>query len=71
MTISSAGYLAVALSTILSEAILVSKRCYKEAMSFEKAYEVMLESMGSHFDPKLKDVFLLSRESLEAYYSSI
>jgi len=50
---------------------LVSKRCYKEAMSFEKAYEVMLESMGSHFDPKLKDVFLLSRESLEAYYSSI
>ena len=49
---------------------LVSKRCYKEAMSFEKAFEVMIESMGSHFDPNLEKVFLLSRERLEAYYSN-
>ena len=48
---------------------LVSKRCYKEAMSFEKAFEVMEESMGSHFDPGLEPVFLLSRERLEEYYS--
>ena len=33
---------------------LVSKRCYKEPMSFEAAAKVMLESMGSHFDPNLK-----------------
>lgn len=50
---------------------LVSKRCYKEAMSFEKAFAVMEESMGSHFDPNLEKVFLLSRERLEQYYSSI
>ena len=49
---------------------LVSKRCYKEAMSFEKAFAVMEESMGSHFDPKLEQVFLLCRERLENYYRS-
>lgn len=47
---------------------LVSKRCYKEAMSFEQAYSVMMESMGSHFDPQLEDVFAKSRDKLEAYY---
>lgn len=50
---------------------LVSKRCYKEPMSFEQAYKVMIESMGSHFDPQLEEVFVKSREKLEEYYSSI
>lgn len=49
---------------------LVSKRCYKEAMSFEQAYQVMVESMGSHFDPKMEQVFLMSRTKLEEYYSN-
>ena len=49
---------------------LVSKRCYKEPMSFEKARDVMLESMGSHFDPGMEQVFVLSRERLEEYYRS-
>lgn len=48
---------------------LVSKRCYKEAMSFEKANTVMLDSMGSHFDPMLKEVFVYSRAKLEKYYA--
>lgn len=48
---------------------LVSKRCYKEPMSFEEANRVMLESMGSHFDPDMKKVYELSREKLENYYS--
>ena len=39
-------------------------------MSFEKAFEVMEASMGSHFDPGLEQVFLLSRERLEEYYRS-
>lgn len=47
---------------------LVSKRCYKEAMSFEQAYQVMMESMGNHFDPQMKDIFIKSRTKLEAYY---
>lgn len=49
---------------------LVSKRCYKEAMSFEQAYQVMIESMGSHFDPQMEQVFIKSKEKLEAYYSN-
>lgn len=48
---------------------LVSKRCYKEAMSFPQAHEVIESSMGSHFDPQLERVFKLSREKLEEYYS--
>lgn len=47
---------------------LVSKRCYKEAMSFDKANQVMLDSMGSHFDPAMQKVYELSREKLENYY---
>lgn len=49
---------------------LVSKRCYKEAMSFELAVEIMEVSMGSHFDPNLEPVFLLSREKIENYYKN-
>lgn len=48
---------------------LVSKRCYKEPMSFDKAYDVMIESMGTHFDPNLKDAFIHARPELEKYYS--
>ncbi|MCR4675145.1 MAG: HD domain-containing protein [Lachnospiraceae bacterium] len=48
---------------------LVSKRCYKEAMSFEKAAEIMTDGMGSQFDPNMLTVFLGCREQLEKYYS--
>jgi len=47
---------------------LVSKRCYKEAMSFEKASEIMCEGMGTQFDPGMKSVFLGCRDRLEEYY---
>jgi len=47
---------------------LVSKRCYKESLSFKEAEQIMLESMGTHFDPAMKPVFELGRERLEAYY---
>lgn len=48
---------------------LVSKRCYKEAMSFEKAYNIIIESIGSHFDPELEPIFVACRCELEAYYT--
>ncbi len=48
---------------------LVSKRCYKEPMSYEKACEIMLEGMGTQFDPNLRRVFLACKDRLEAYYS--
>ncbi len=48
---------------------LVSKRHYKEPMSFAKAKEIMCEGMGTQFDPNLKSVFLKCVDKLETYYN--
>jgi hypothetical protein len=37
---------------------LVSERCYKKAMSKEEAIKVIQDEAGTHFDPKLAEVFL-------------
>lgn len=50
---------------------LVSKRCYKEPMSFKQAYTVMMANMGTQFDPGLETVFVLSCPQFETYYKSI
>ncbi len=50
---------------------LVSKRVYKEKMSFEKADAIIREGMGSQFDPALEPVYLAARPRLEAYYASL
>jgi len=47
---------------------LVSRRCYKEGMSFEKANEIMCQGMGTQFDPNMKKIYLSCRDRLEAYY---
>ena len=47
---------------------LVSKRCYKEAMTFDEAFRVMEDSMGVQFDPRMERVLQGSRARLEAYY---
>ncbi len=47
---------------------LVSKRVYKESMSFEKADSIMMESMGKHFDERLKKFYLAARPRIEEYY---
>jgi len=47
---------------------LVSKRVYKEAFSFEKADRIIMEGMGTQFDPALKEVYERSRPRLEDYY---
>ena len=50
---------------------LVSKRVYKDKMSFEKANAIILEGMGSQFDPSLEPVYRAARPRLEAYYASL
>lgn len=50
---------------------LVSQRCYKERMSYAEAYEVIVDSMGTHFDPQLKKYFINCHRELEAYYNSM
>ncbi len=37
---------------------LTSKRCYKDAFSHEKSKGIIVESMGSHFDPIVVQAFL-------------
>ncbi len=48
---------------------LVSKRVYKEAMSFEKANAIMMESFGKHFDKQLEKYYLAAKPRLVEYYS--
>ena len=48
---------------------LVSKRVYKQAMSFEEADAIMMESFGKHFDGALKKYYVAARPVLQKYYS--
>lgn len=48
---------------------LVSKRCYKESFSYDKAFNIIEESLGSHFDPTLGRIFIECRPELEALYN--
>lgn len=49
---------------------LVSKRVYKESMSPEQADSIIMEGMGSQFDPALESVYVKARPALEEYYST-
>ena len=42
---------------------LTTKRCYKDAISPESAIAIIEEESGTHFDPKLVDVFLRHKEA--------
>jgi response regulator RpfG family c-di-GMP phosphodiesterase len=48
---------------------LVSKRCYKDAFSYDEAFRIIDESLGQHFDPDLGKVFMACRADLEAFYN--
>jgi putative two-component system response regulator len=50
---------------------LVSKRVYKEKMSFEKADSIIMEGMGRHFDKKLEQYYVAARPEFEAYYTQL
>lgn len=50
---------------------LVSKRVYKEKMSFKDANKIILDGMGTQFDKMLEPFYLRARPKLEEYYSSI
>lgn len=45
---------------------LVSKRCYKKAMPLEKAYAIIREESGTHFDPAVVEAFFASTQEIEA-----
>ena len=41
---------------------LTSKRCYKDAMPLEKAYAIIREETGTHFDPAVAEAFFAAAE---------
>ena len=49
---------------------LVSKRVYKEAYDFEKANSIIMEDMGTKFDPGLRNAYISARPRLERYYKA-
>lgn len=50
---------------------LVSQRYYKKAIKYEEAAKIMVEGIGSQFDPNMLSVFLGCRHELEEYYKDI
>lgn len=50
---------------------LVSKRCYKEEFDFRKACHIIIDGMGTQFDPELKECFCTCVPKLEAYYTEL
>jgi PAS domain S-box-containing protein len=42
---------------------LISKRCYKEAFSHEKAVEIITKDRGTHFAPDVVDAFLVQEDA--------
>ena len=48
---------------------LVTKRCYKEAIGYDEAFEMMEKDFGQHFDPELGKVFLECKVALAAMYT--
>ena len=47
---------------------LVSKRVYKASMPFDKADAIIMEGMGTQFDPQLERYYVAASPRLEAYY---
>lgn len=50
---------------------LVSKRVYKDSMSFEQAHGIIMDGMGTQFDQSLLPYYLAAKPKLEAYYSGL
>lgn len=47
---------------------LVSKRCYKDAFTYDKAFSIIEEGLGTQFDPVLGRLFAECRPELEKQY---
>lgn len=50
---------------------LISKRCYKEPMPLDKAFSIIAEESGSHFDTDVANAFLESRSEIEQYIKEL
>ncbi len=44
---------------------LTSKRCYKDAFSFEQSEQIILDGKGTHFDPIIVDAFMVLKDEFK------
>ena len=49
---------------------LTAKRCYKDAMPVDKAFNIIREESGTHFDPIIAEAFLDSAGEIISFISS-
>ena len=45
---------------------LVSERPYKKAFTDEEAINIIMQNSGTHFDPKIAEIFFASRDIIKA-----
>ena len=45
---------------------LVSERCYKKPMSYEKAFDIIESESGEHFDPQVVELFMELKDEIYA-----
>ena len=50
---------------------LVSKRCYKEPFDYDRAFGIIENDLGTHFDPVLGKLFLECKNELMGYYDVV
>lgn len=50
---------------------LISKRCYKDAMSYEEAKKIILDGSGTHFDPVCIKAFEECFEEIISVYEKM
>jgi len=43
---------------------IISKRCYKDAVEFDKAFDIVVSEGGSHFDPVVVEAFVAAKEEI-------
>ena len=44
---------------------LTSRRCYKPPFDPDKAYSIIVEERGKHFDPQVVEAFVAARDEVE------
>ena len=50
---------------------LRSKRPYKQEMTHEEAYSIILKDSGKHFDPDVVEAFVKISQQFDAIYNSL
>ena len=49
---------------------LISRRYYKDQMSYDDAFNIIKTDLGTHFDPILGKIFLSMKDDLIILYDS-